>query len=128
MKILLDMNLSPAWVQFLSDKGFEAVHWSQIGDPKAKDPVIMQWARANDHIVFTHDLGFSALLAAGGQDSPSVMQVRSQDVMPEAIGADVIEVLRQHEDQLRTGAIITIDEMVSRLRILPIQRKSNLPR
>jgi len=70
MKILLDMNLSPVWVQFLTEKGFEAVHWSQIGDPKAKDPVIMQWARANDHIVFTHDLGFSALLAAGGENSP----------------------------------------------------------
>jgi len=28
----------------------------------------MQWARSNDHVVFTHDLGFSALLAAGGQD------------------------------------------------------------
>ena len=49
---------------------------------------------------------FSALLAAGGQDSPSVIQVRSQDVMPEAIGADVVGVLRQHADQLHAGAII----------------------
>jgi predicted nuclease of predicted toxin-antitoxin system len=128
MKILLDMNLSPVWVQFLSEKGFEAVHWSQIGDPKAKDPVIMQWARANDHVVFTHDLGFSALLAAGRENSPSIIQVRTQDVMPEAIGADVIRVLQKHEDQLRAGAIITIDEMISRLRILPIQRKQNPPR
>jgi hypothetical protein len=59
------------------------------------------------------------------QDSPSVIQVRSQDVMPEAIGASVVSVLRQHADQLHTGAIITIDEMTSRLRILPIQRKSS---
>lgn len=108
----------------LTEKGFEAVHWSQIGDPKAKDPVIMQWARANDHIVFTNDLGLSALLAAGGENSPSIIQVRTQDVMPdEAIGTDVIRVLQQHEDQLSAGAIITIDEMMSRLRILPIQRK-----
>ena len=119
------MNLSPIWVGFLAAKGFDAVHWSQIGDPKATDLKIMQWARSNDHVVFTHDLGFSALLAAGGQDSPSVIQVRSQDVMPEAIGADVVNVLRQHADQLRSGAIITIDEMTSRLRILPIQRKSD---
>src|SRR5436309_11549063 len=88
------MNLSPIWVRFLTDEGFDAVHWSQIGDPRAEDPTIMQWARSNDHVVFTHDLGFSALLAAGGQDSPSVIQVRSQDVMPEAIGADVVGVLR----------------------------------
>lgn len=45
--------------------------------------------------------------------------------MPEAIGASVVSVLRQHADQLHAGAIITIDEMTSRLRILPIQRKSN---
>ena len=118
------MNLSPLWVQFLTTEGFEAVHWSEIGDPRAKDPVIMQWARRNGHVVLTSDLGFSALLAAGGQDSPSIVQVRSQDVLPEAIGADVVHVLRQHEEHLRTGAIITIDEMVSRLRILPIQRNS----
>src|SRR5262245_14841580 len=37
----------------------------------------------------------------------------------------VARVLRQHADQLLAGAIITIDEMTSRLRILPIQRKSN---
>jgi predicted nuclease of predicted toxin-antitoxin system len=109
----------------LTAKGFDHVHWSQIGDPKATDLTIMQWARSNDHVVFTHDLGFSALLVAGGTDSPSVIQVRSQDFMPEAIGADVVGVLRLHADQLRDGAIITIDEMRSRLRILPIQRKSN---
>jgi hypothetical protein len=40
----------------------------------------------------------------------------------------VIGVLREQADQLHAGAIITIDEMTSRLRILPIQRsKSNPP-
>src|SRR5262245_14841579 len=76
------MNLSPIWVGFLAAKGFDAVHWSQIGDLRATDATIMQWARPNDHVVFTHDLGFSALLAAGGQDSPSVIQVRSEDACP----------------------------------------------
>jgi len=28
MKLLLDMNLSPTWVRFLEENGFEAVHWS----------------------------------------------------------------------------------------------------
>ncbi len=31
MKLLLDMNLPPRWVQFLSDHGFECVHWSNVG-------------------------------------------------------------------------------------------------
>jgi predicted nuclease of predicted toxin-antitoxin system len=35
MKILLDMNLSPRWVRFLEQEGFEAAHWSTVGDPRA---------------------------------------------------------------------------------------------
>jgi len=31
MKILVDMNLSPKWVDYLSGNNIEAVHWSFIG-------------------------------------------------------------------------------------------------
>jgi predicted nuclease of predicted toxin-antitoxin system len=31
MKLLIDMNLSPLWVQFLADSGFDSIHWSDIG-------------------------------------------------------------------------------------------------
>ncbi|MFN2376928.1 MAG: DUF5615 family PIN-like protein [Candidatus Binatia bacterium] len=37
MKILLDKNLSPAWVGFLVAEGIEAVHWSVVGPPNATD-------------------------------------------------------------------------------------------
>jgi predicted nuclease of predicted toxin-antitoxin system len=36
MKILVDMNLSPGWVRFLADSGFEAVHWSNVGSATAE--------------------------------------------------------------------------------------------
>jgi len=45
MKFLLDMNLPPRWVQFLSDHGFKCVHWSNVGEYTAKDSVIMADAR-----------------------------------------------------------------------------------
>jgi predicted nuclease of predicted toxin-antitoxin system len=41
MKFLVDMNLSPLWVQFLTNRGFEAVHWSTVGQPSAPDPEIL---------------------------------------------------------------------------------------
>jgi len=31
MKLLLDMNLPPRWVNFLSGQGIECVHWSDVG-------------------------------------------------------------------------------------------------
>jgi predicted nuclease of predicted toxin-antitoxin system len=40
-----------------------AVHWSSIGDARAPDTALMSWAQETDHIVFTHDLDFGALLA-----------------------------------------------------------------
>ena len=40
MKLLIDMNLSPLWVQFLSDSGFEGIHWSTIGEPSVPDGFI----------------------------------------------------------------------------------------
>lgn len=77
MKILIDMNLSPEWAAVFGARGWEAVHWSSIGDPRASDKVIMDWARANAYTVFTHDLDFGSLLAATQGEGPSVIQVRA---------------------------------------------------
>ena len=76
------MNLSPEWVPFLHGHGFEAIHWSAIGAGNAPDTEIMQWARNNDCVVFTHDLDFGILLAHSKDGRPSVIQVRTQDVFP----------------------------------------------
>lgn len=82
MKILIDMNLSPDWVGLFKQHGFEAAHWSEVGDIKATDKSIMEWAKDEGFIVFTHDLDFGALLASTHSKRPSVIQVRTQDVMP----------------------------------------------
>lgn len=121
MKVLLDMNLSPTWVSFLKTAGIDALHWSSIGAPDADDAGLMEWARLNDSIVFTNDLDFSALLALTRDDGPSVLQTRTQDLMPAAIGEIVVKVLRDHREQLHAGALITVDELGSRIRILPLK-------
>lgn len=43
MKILVDMNLSPAWIDVLKSAGLEATHWSTVGAPGAPDREIMLW-------------------------------------------------------------------------------------
>jgi predicted nuclease of predicted toxin-antitoxin system len=120
MKLVVDMNLSPQWVRFLATRGIEAVHWSEVGDPRAADPTIMKWALDRRYVVFTHDLDFSAVLATTAASGPSVLQVRTQDVLPASIGADVAHVLNEHAVALETGAIVTIDAVGSRVRILPL--------
>ena len=120
MKILVDMNLPPRWIQLFARAGWEALHWSQVGAPTARDQEIMAWARENGYIVYTHDLDFSALLAATQGKGPSVIQIRTQNILPEGIGTLVITALKQYQRELEQGAIMTIDPQRARIRILPL--------
>jgi len=71
VKILIDMNLSPAWGVVLAGSGWEAIHWTDIGMPTAPDGKLM--------------LDFGALLAATGATGPSVVQMRCEDTRPVSI-------------------------------------------
>lgn len=119
MKFLIDMNLSPDWVPFLEQAGWEAVHWSTIGSQTAPDHEIMAWARANCHIVITHDLDFGRILFLTKSREPSVVQLRTEDTLS-VIRPIMVEVLRRFEQELKTGAIISIDTDNARARILPL--------
>ncbi len=121
MKLLVDMNLSPDWVAVLTQAGWETAHWSGIGNLRAADSEIMAWARQHGHVVFTHDLDFGTLLALTQAEGPSVIQVRTQDVTPAAIGKLVINALRRFQTELEKGALIVLDEATVRARILPLK-------
>lgn len=121
MKLLIDMNLSPDWVEVFEQQGWQAVHWSTVGDARAPDNVVMKWARANGYAVFTHDLDFGIVLATTRAQGPSVIQVRAQDIMPQSLGHRLVQILRQYESVLESGALITVDESRSKVRILPLQ-------
>lgn len=102
--------------------GYHAIHWSSVGAHDADDLTIMDWARKNQFVVFTHDLDFGACLALTGHIGPSVFQVRTQDVMPDRIGTIVIDTIRQYEAELITGALIVLDRVRARVRLLPLHR------
>jgi predicted nuclease of predicted toxin-antitoxin system len=120
LRLLIDMNLSPEWVPELACHGYEAVHWSTVGDGRAPDTQIMAYARANDRVVFTHDLDFGTLLALTHAIGPSVLQVRGQNVLPEHMAPLVIAALRQYSAELTVGAMVVVEETKSRVRVLPI--------
>lgn len=120
MKLLVDMNLSPPWVRFLADAGIETAHWSDLGAKNAPDTEIMAFAKANGYVVLTHDLDFSAILAATHGDKPSVVQIRAADVSPHAIGRPVLDALRQMAAELDKGALLAVDPTRTRLRLLPL--------
>lgn len=120
VRLLIDMNLSPDWVDALASQGWDAVHWSSVGDAKAPDQEIIAWALANDQIVFTHDLDFGTLLALTRATGPSVIQVRGQNILPDHMASLVVAALKQHESDLESGALLVVEESKLRVRVLPI--------
>lgn len=127
MKFVIDMNLSPTWCDELTTAGWDAVHWSVIGDATALDEEILSWALAEGAIVLTQDLDFGAILAATNADSPSVVLLRTQDLMPESIAVQLIDSIRQNEEYLLSGALLILDTGKFRVRILPLRKRPDEP-
>jgi predicted nuclease of predicted toxin-antitoxin system len=120
VRIFIDMNLSPDWEPVLTRDGWSAIHWSKVGDPRAPGRVIMDWALANCYVMFTHDLDFGTTLALTRAKGPSVVQLRSDDVLPDHLEGIVIAALKQHAADLDSGALVVVDEHKCRVRVLPI--------
>lgn len=120
MRILVDMNLAPAWCEAFVAAGHEAKHWSEVGPPSATDSIVMGWALEHGYVVLTHDLDFTALLAASLAAGPSVVQVRAQDVLAETLGPLILRALADFETELLQGAVLTLEPGRARIRLLPL--------
>lgn len=120
MKILVDMNLSPRWADYLAAAGFDCIHWSKVGAKDATDSELMRWAAEHSYVVLTNDLDFGAILAATSQRRPSVLQLRSDLLTPNAVGPAVLAAIEQTRDALQAGALVSIDANRARLRLLPL--------
>lgn len=121
MKLLLDMNLSPAWVDLLQKNDLSAIHWSDVGDPRESDGVILQWCRNENAVLFTNDLDFGAILASAGLNGPNVIQFRTQDLSPGSLTPRLVRILKELEGVLLQGALVVIDDRSHRIRLLPIR-------
>jgi predicted nuclease of predicted toxin-antitoxin system len=121
LRVLVDMNLTPRWVDALIDGGYEAVHWSDVGNATAADSVICSYAREHGYIVLTNDLDFPQILAHTKQSRPSVVLLRGEPLVPEVRGAALLQALRDCESELGAGAIVSLDwSGPPRARVLPL--------
>lgn len=84
----------------------------------------MSYASEHGYVVLTHDLDFSALLAATRGQKPSVVQIRTNDLDIDKIGNQVIAALLQMTSDLELGALLTIDPKRTRARLLPLPSRT----
>lgn len=122
MLLLVDMNLTPRWVQSLADAGHEATHWSVIGDPTASDEQICAYARERGFVILTNDLDFPQILAHTRQSGPSVVLLRGEPLVPEERGSSLLLALQECQSELLQGAIVSLDwSGQPRARVLPLK-------
>jgi predicted nuclease of predicted toxin-antitoxin system len=120
MKVLIDLNLTPRWVELLAGAGIEAVHWAKVGSKSTPDPGILTYAAKNDFVLLSHDLDLNAILAVSQGGKPSVIQVKVQDPNPDAVGALVVAAFRVAGAEMEKGVLAVIDAPQKRLRMLPL--------
>ena len=120
LRLLVDMNLSVECIPILRGAGHDAVHWSDIGDPRALDSTLMLWEVAHHRAVLTHDLDYGAALALSGAGKPSVVQIST---LPRHLGKILLPLLDRYRQDIEHGALIIADEHRQRVRILPLKRQ-----
>ena len=77
--------MSPGWIDRPARHRFEAVNWSTIGAATAPDVEILTFTNERHFVVITNDLDCSAILAPGAVDGPSIVQIRSQDLLSDVV-------------------------------------------
>jgi len=117
------MNLTPRWVPFLEGANYECRHWSRIGPVTAGDSEICAYARKHGFVVITNDMDFPQILAHTGEGGPSVVLLRGEPLSPVVRGRVLLEALAQCADDLRVGALLTINWSDKvRANLLPLRR------
>lgn len=116
------MNLSPAWVTFLKNAGYDALRWSEVGPGDAPDEVLMRWAVQENCVVLTHDQDFNTLLAHSRTGKPSVVLLRTSSLRIDRMGERLLSALGAARADLEAGAILVVEDKRVRVRSLPLYR------
>lgn len=120
LEFLANMNISPVTVEKLRGRGWNIIRVSEIMDRGARDAEILDYAKGHNKVLITQDLDFSALLAAKRYDKPSVVSLRFDNADPNFIADRIVEIVKEFEEELKEGVVISVDETSARYRNLPI--------
>ena len=123
LEFLADMNIAPLTVRQLRKLGWKIIRVSDAMDNSSKDIDILEYALDNDKVIITQDLDFSMLLAVGGYSRPSLINIRIENPEPDSVTNRIVETVSLIEQELKRGAVVTINETSAMYRNLPIELK-----
>jgi len=123
LKLFADVHISPITVLALQEDGYQINRVTDFISAKASDNKIVELAIQQESAIVTQDLDFSAIIAQGGMNRPSVISLRVGNAKPETIARILKTILPQIEDDLINGSIVSIEETEFRVRRLPIVKE-----
>lgn len=124
MKFLTDVAVPRLIIDSLRARGHDVQRVHEVGLDRSADGDIMEQARKTGRSVITHDLDFGTLLAASGDDAPSVVILRIGQSEPCVQLARLIVALERHGHLLDEGVVLLVSASSERIRRLPILRDS----
>jgi predicted nuclease of predicted toxin-antitoxin system len=118
MRLLLDTCISALAKTYLQDAGHDVI-W--IGDLQEDpgDREIFAWAEREQRVLITLDKDFGELIVRQGQPHHGIVRVVS--IRASQQGPVVAEVLSRYSEELKQGAIVTVDSGRVRIRTRPGQ-------
>jgi predicted nuclease of predicted toxin-antitoxin system len=121
MKLLLDQGTPRSAAALLRRAGYDATHTGEIGLAEAEDEEILAKALEEGRTVVTLDADFHALLALSQAKGPSVIRVRIEGLRAEPLVDLLQDVIQKGEADLKSGAMISVQESRIRIRRLPVE-------
>lgn len=126
MKILIDMNIPPEWVNFLLSQQIESDHITEFLPGTAKDEDILHFAYDNEYAIFTCDMDFPRMMAESGEKLPSIILSRYNDLNIEDHGIYISQKIIAYSSDIENGVILTFKKDKFRIRNLPIEKNFSL--
>ena len=123
MKLLLDQGLPRSAATLLTKAGIDTIHVADIGLSAADDTDILQRAKNDERIVVTLDADFHALLALSAATTPSVIRIRIERLRAQVLANLLLSVVGEFAEDLKQGAIMTVEPSRVRLRHLPLVKE-----
>ena|SRR5438874_6103804 len=120
MKLLLDQGTPRSSATILRHAKFDAIHTGEIGLAEAEDAEIIRRALVEDRVVITLDADFHMLLALAQARKASVIRIRVEGLRAKEFSELGQSVLDQCADDLKAGAMISVNDFQIRVRHLPV--------
>ncbi|MBA7542634.1 hypothetical protein ES705_34958 [subsurface metagenome] len=122
MRLLIDNALSPIVAEKLKQAGHDAVHVRELGMQCAPDDEIFKVAEEQERTLISADTDFGAILSLRDKCKPSFILIRKNtNTKPIQIADLLRSLLPELQEDINSGAVITITDTKLRIRMLPIK-------